>query len=704
MASAKREPSKADEPAAKKVKVAVAADSSEPKAKHQRVLLNPADCNLDFNIEDGGLRGFGLYEQGFAYCWSGARANVGITGGKYCFSCKIISGQPVDMKDTPPDQQHVCRLGISRGDDDVGSLGETSYSFGFGGTGKFSNAGKFLDYGEKFGVGDTVVCALDLETKPLAAVSFSKNGKWLGPAKLFDAGPKGLGVVDSPVRKLQWDSALFPHVLLKNVVVQLQFSTDEGLVPEEGYKPWASALVDGNAVMGPTFSNPSNCEVLMMVGLPASGKTTWAEKWVKEHPEKHYVVLGTNLALDQMKVPGLLRKHNYGGRFERLMDQATGIFNTLLSRAAGIYRNYIIDQTNVYKNARKRKMKPFAKFRKIAVVVFPKPEDLKFRAGKRFKEMGKEVPADAINEMIANYVLPVSKDMANSDEYFDQVMFPELSRGEAQKYLNEMKLSLRPDSNMNSKEDFSSHSRESSVHSYSSHSLHNCGSLSVAGGHPQSSQSLPPPNYDYWRPNQLTSAYEGAGLHGNLSSLPRDASYRTGMNYSSSLPGDNSYGSSLPRDNSIGFRSHGGYSVPGRPDIRSSGSGIDTFRSSGVGDPYSRMNVEDRTYMPEVAYSPYGGSVTEPYRRYNFERSSSHEPPLESVRSSFTYNSFGGHIGHTVAPQADLVPRNATFLPGPSPAVYGSPYGTPTGRTSYANFPGNMPHSGGYPSPRRRNY
>jgi len=41
---------------------------------------------------------------------------------------------------------------------------------------------------------------------------------------------------------------------------------------------------------------------MMMVGLPASGKSTWAEKWVKEHPEKRFILLGTNLALEQMKV------------------------------------------------------------------------------------------------------------------------------------------------------------------------------------------------------------------------------------------------------------------------------------------------------------------------------------------------------------------------------------------------------------------
>lgn len=187
------------------------------------------DLLPDFNIEGNGLKGSALYEHGFSYCWSGARANIGITGGKYCFSCKVVSEQPVDMDDTPFDQRHLCRVGISRGDDKVGNLGETEHSFGFGGTGKFST------YGEKFDIGDTILCAVDLESKPMASISFARNGKWLGRARHFNAGPSGLGVIDS---------AVFPHVLLKNVVVQLQFSYEDGLVPQDGYRPWASAFVD----------------------------------------------------------------------------------------------------------------------------------------------------------------------------------------------------------------------------------------------------------------------------------------------------------------------------------------------------------------------------------------------------------------------------------------------------------------------------
>ncbi|KAK4361043.1 hypothetical protein RND71_019995 [Anisodus tanguticus] len=479
--------------------------------------------NIDFNVELNGVQGSALYEHGFAYCWSGARANMGITGGKYCFGCKIIADQPVDMEDTPLDQQHVCRVGISRGDDAVGNLGETLHSFGFGGTRKFSSQGRLSDYGERFGIGDTIICCVDLESSPLASIGFCKNGKWLGIAKQFNAGPTGLEVVDCPMKNLYWHSALFPHVLLKNVIVHMQFSIDDGLAPVEGYKPWSCAMEDGKAIAGPSFSNLCDCEVMMLVGLPSSGKSTWAEKWVTVHPEKRYVLLGTNLALDLMKVPGLLRKHNYGERFERLMDRATCIFNTLLSRASKIPRNFIIDQTNVYKNARKRKLKPFADYKKIAIVIVPTPDELKLRGEKRFNEMGKEVPAEAVNEMLVNFVLPTSIDMPQADEYFDEVRFEELGRAEAQRCLDEMK------ENLNTMMEVTPYSRESSVQSHNSPSMqYSCEAYrqsyngpssqsfrSLPGGHPNSSYAQPPLQAPHETFYSTPSSYNPIGDYGH---------------------------------------------------------------------------------------------------------------------------------------------------------------------------------------------
>ncbi|MED6144884.1 hypothetical protein PIB30_019672 [Stylosanthes scabra] len=457
------------------------------------------------------------------------------------------------MDDTDFAERHICRVGISRGDDMIGKLGETEYSFGYGGTGKFSHAGDFSDYGGKFGVGDTIVCCIDLEAKPMASIGFSKNGKWLGTAIHFLPSPLGLGMMDSPLEGLQWKSALFPHVLLKNVVVQMQFSPEDGLVPREGFKPWASAIEDRSIIMGPYFSDKSNCEVIMMVGLPASGKTTWAEKWVEEHPEKRYVLLGTNLVLDQMKVPGLSRKNNY----------------------ATIHRNYILDQTNVYKSARKRKLKPFADYQKIAVVVFPKPEELKVRSNKRLKEMGKEVPPDALKNMIANYVLPKSMDMLHSDEYFDQVKFVELNRDESQMYLDQMKQDLASESENSS----STVQRSDSFHSLAGSPLQNQGSFTGGVNHRQDIHSQIFPS-NYGMPGQVNTNVQVADQH-----------YRSMNPFSGVYPG-----SQIPP-------------VPRAPapcgpyPINQTGSmDIRPYSNPAVGGHYSRPNIEGNNMVSPGAF------------------------------------------------------------------------------------------------------
>ncbi|XP_058749852.1 uncharacterized protein LOC131622844 [Vicia villosa] len=626
----------------------------QKKAKQQVALeplsmsspvLNSADCDLDFNIECNGLVGYGLHEEGFAYCWSGARANVGITNGRYCFGCTVVSAQPVDIDDTPSDQRHLCRLGISRGDDAVGVLGETKHSFGYGGTGKFSNAGKFLNFGDKFGVGDTIVCCVDLESKPLASIGFSKNGKWLGTAFQFDVGSLGLGVDSSYSKISPWEWALFPHALLKNVVVQMQFSVEQGLVPQEGFRPWAMAVANGNAVMGPSFSNPKDCELMMMVGLPASGKTTWAEKWVKDHPEKRYVLLGTNLILEQMKVPGLLRKNNYGERFDRLMDKASKMFNVILSRAANIPRNYIIDQTNVYKNARKRKLTPFVDYQKVAVVVFPKPEELKSRSEKRFKEMGKEVPVDALNNMIANYVLPRSKDLPYSDEYFDQVLFVELNRDASQKYLDQMKKDTPSLSNNNPP----TLSRRGSSQSSSEPALQNKGTSIGSGIHQWRAHS-PISQINYRMPNQVEAHGHMNPLSGGYPSNQISHVARSPYPYGFYSNDEASY---FPRDNVGSKRSYGN---------------VEAYENRVLGSQYRPSTIGNNNVgfhgRPYVEYRD-----SQPYNYSTYER-----PCVE-------YRDFQSNL-HTPAIATSLLP----------------PYGEPTLRPRHGGLPNNMQCSGRYTS------
>ena len=42
--------------------------------------------------------------------------------------------------------------------------------------------------------------------------------------------------------------------------------------------------------------------MIMLMGLPGCGKTTWTEKHVSEHPEKRYNVIGTTRLEDRMNV------------------------------------------------------------------------------------------------------------------------------------------------------------------------------------------------------------------------------------------------------------------------------------------------------------------------------------------------------------------------------------------------------------------
>lgn len=47
---------------------------------------------------------------------------------------------------------------------------------------------------------------------------------------------------------------------------------------------------------------PLSTQILMMVGLPAAGKTTWAVKHAAANPSKKYNILGTNAIMDKMRV------------------------------------------------------------------------------------------------------------------------------------------------------------------------------------------------------------------------------------------------------------------------------------------------------------------------------------------------------------------------------------------------------------------
>lgn len=298
----------------------------------------------------------------------------------------------------------VCRVGWSVDGSDY-QLGEDKLSWGYGGTGKSAYDSKFLDYGKKYGVGDVITCCADLNSTP-KAIFYMVNGEYLGVAFRFTNELNGRGI--------------YPHVTSKNMKYRVNFGEEMPKFPiTNGFKMLANLSQDEVVSPPPGPSRPEDAEVIMMVGLPASGKSFWCEKYAEQNKDKKYHILGTNIIIDRMKVSNLTRRRNYHGRWEELIKRASSVLKTLFEVAKKRPKNYILDQTNVYFSARRKKMEAFRGYKRIAAVLVNKPEVLDMRTEKQQKAEGKIVPEEAVMEMKRNFTLP---DVGPS---FDEVWFLE---------------------------------------------------------------------------------------------------------------------------------------------------------------------------------------------------------------------------------------------------------------------------------------
>ncbi|XP_003198760.2 heterogeneous nuclear ribonucleoprotein U-like protein 1 [Danio rerio] len=390
------------------------AEEEEEDIDDNLVVIDTYNCDLHFKVARDRYSGYPLTIEGFAYLWAGARATYGVNKGRVCFEMKINEEIPVKHLPSSEPDPHVVRIGWSL-DSCSTQLGEEPFSFGYGGTGKKSCNCKFEDYGEKFTESDILGCYIDFESSEEVEIAFSKNGKSLGSCYRVS-------------REELAGRALFPHVLVKNCAVEFNFGQREEpyFPPPEGFTYLQDISLEDRVRGSVGPANKTDCEILMMVGLPGSGKTTWALKYAKENPEKKFNILGTNAIMEKMKVMGLRRQRNYAGRWDVLIQQATQCLNRLIQIAARKKRNYILDQTNVYGSAQRRKMRPFEGFQRKAIVICPTDEDLKDRTLKRTDEEGKDVPDHAVLEMKANFVLP------DVGEFLDEVRFIELQKEEAE--------------------------------------------------------------------------------------------------------------------------------------------------------------------------------------------------------------------------------------------------------------------------------
>ena len=140
----------------------------------------------------------------------------------------------------------------------------------------------------------------------------------------------------------------------------------------------------------------------ILVGIPASGKSTWAEKqeWIEE-----CAYISTDHHIEEYaKLVG----KTYSDVFDDYMPTAVNLMAADVLDAVKDNMDIVWDQTSTTVKSRKRKFKMLTGYHMIAVV-FRIPDD--HTLSKRLlNRPGKNIPLTAIQQMKSQFVMPTQEE------------------------------------------------------------------------------------------------------------------------------------------------------------------------------------------------------------------------------------------------------------------------------------------------------
>lgn len=143
-------------------------------------------------------------------------------------------------------------------------------------------------------------------------------------------------------------------------------------------------------------------ELIMMIGLPGSGKSTW----IKHHHLNYFdhVVISSDNIIEQLGAPEGL---NYADAFNKYSSQAFARMKKELKDALADKKNIIWDQTNLTVRSRRKKLKGIPDDYSLMAVAFEiDSNELLRRRGQRESEDGKTIPWRVLKNMEEQYVRP----------------------------------------------------------------------------------------------------------------------------------------------------------------------------------------------------------------------------------------------------------------------------------------------------------
>jgi predicted kinase len=153
-------------------------------------------------------------------------------------------------------------------------------------------------------------------------------------------------------------------------------------------------------------------ELIMMCGIPCSGKSTYIRRGVENSDMlDEYVILSTD---DYIEEYAKANNKTYNEVFDDVIGEATTKMHKDLELAIQRGKSIIWDQTNVSKKSRKQKLKKIpGEYTKTAVVLPITLEEAIIRNSQR---ANKFIPRSVITRMYNQFEIPTE------DEGFDVIM------------------------------------------------------------------------------------------------------------------------------------------------------------------------------------------------------------------------------------------------------------------------------------------
>ncbi len=145
----------------------------------------------------------------------------------------------------------------------------------------------------------------------------------------------------------------------------------------------------------------------MLIGLPASGKSTWARAYKAKFPDSQFRIISSD---DIVEERGLLDGLDYSASHNKNIDFAIKEMERRLSQHVKDGSNIIHDQTNLSVKSRRKYLARAKGYVKSAIVFSSSESVRNYRLEKRKQEISKDIPSSIIDKMTKRFEFPTKQE------------------------------------------------------------------------------------------------------------------------------------------------------------------------------------------------------------------------------------------------------------------------------------------------------